>query len=137
MKLRLEIPANFMAVMKKPPSRSSAKAQRLASTATDIATSVQKPSETTQSPVCLPQPSSTPSKQTLTDDFLDFSASRGNNLRSIGLTAGCNSVSVPRDGKKLSTTPRNQMRHLPKNWCRKYTYMLRIRGRLMWLVMRS
>ncbi|KAG0652007.1 hypothetical protein D0Z07_0927 [Hyphodiscus hymeniophilus] len=26
---------------------------------------------------------------TLTDDFLDFSASRGNNLRRIGLTAGC------------------------------------------------
>ncbi|KAI9047664.1 hypothetical protein LZ554_008375 [Drepanopeziza brunnea f. sp. 'monogermtubi'] len=26
---------------------------------------------------------------TLTDSFLDFSASRGNNLRSIGLTAGC------------------------------------------------
>jgi len=28
-------------------------------------------------------------KATLTDPFLDFSASRGNNLRSIGLTAGC------------------------------------------------
>ncbi|CZR55053.1 uncharacterized protein PAC_04939 [Phialocephala subalpina] len=26
---------------------------------------------------------------TLTDPFLDFTASRGNNLRSIGLTAGC------------------------------------------------
>lgn len=26
---------------------------------------------------------------TLTDSFLDFTASRGNNLRSIGLTAGC------------------------------------------------
>merc|ERR1712098_124207 len=26
---------------------------------------------------------------TLTDPFLDFPASRGNNLRSIGLTAGC------------------------------------------------
>jgi len=26
---------------------------------------------------------------TLTDPFLDFSASRGNNLRSIGLSAGC------------------------------------------------
>jgi len=26
---------------------------------------------------------------TLTDEFLDFSASRGNNLRSIGLSAGC------------------------------------------------
>lgn len=26
---------------------------------------------------------------TLTDSFLDFSASQGNNLRSIGLTAGC------------------------------------------------
>ena len=26
---------------------------------------------------------------TLTDEFLDFTASRGNNLRSIGLTAGC------------------------------------------------
>lgn len=26
---------------------------------------------------------------TLTDEFLDFSASRGNNLRSIGLTSGC------------------------------------------------
>jgi uncharacterized protein (DUF2237 family) len=25
----------------------------------------------------------------LTDPFLDFTASRGNNLRSIGLTAGC------------------------------------------------
>jgi uncharacterized protein (DUF2237 family) len=26
---------------------------------------------------------------TLTDSFLDFSASKGNNLRQIGLTAGC------------------------------------------------
>ncbi|CAL3972927.1 unnamed protein product, partial [Diplocarpon coronariae] len=26
---------------------------------------------------------------TLTDPFLDFTASRGNNLRAIGLTAGC------------------------------------------------
>jgi len=26
---------------------------------------------------------------TVTDSFLDFSASRGNNLRSIGLTGGC------------------------------------------------
>ena len=25
----------------------------------------------------------------LTDEFLDFTASKGNNLRSVGLTAGC------------------------------------------------
>jgi uncharacterized protein (DUF2237 family) len=30
-----------------------------------------------------------PKTATLTDPFLDFTASRGNNLRSIGLTAGC------------------------------------------------
>lgn len=29
------------------------------------------------------------SEATLTDSFLDFTASRGNNLQSIGLTAGC------------------------------------------------
>jgi uncharacterized protein (DUF2237 family) len=44
------------------------------------ATSIPRPS-TTQLTSC-PQ-------ATLTDPFLDFTASRGNNLRSIGLTAGC------------------------------------------------
>lgn len=34
-------------------------------------------------------PQLTSAQATLTDPFLDFTASRGNNLRSIGLTAGC------------------------------------------------
>ncbi|KAL2063316.1 hypothetical protein VTL71DRAFT_5121 [Oculimacula yallundae] len=59
---------------------------------------------------------------TLTDPFLDFTASRGNNLRSIGLTAGCkwclcaarwkeavehaNSQVEANDGAKASVVPK-------------------------------
>jgi len=37
----------------------------------------------------IPWPSLTPQKGVLTKEFLDFSTSRGNNLRSIGLEPGC------------------------------------------------
>jgi uncharacterized protein (DUF2237 family) len=70
----------------------------------DTATQVQRIKETTVLPVsnsfadlqdsqCCIRNSKTNNiyfhTATLTDSFLDFSASKGNNLRQIGLTAGC------------------------------------------------